>query len=659
MDFNLLKGIILFVVFLISAIYLPGKLFLQKLNLKITILEATFSSFVLGILLFTLINYIFSWLKLESLVLIPFLIIDFMAIKAGKFSIKVDKKLVKPLFFVFLLSLIFSSTMLVYGKFGNNLNYRGDDLWHLALINELKTNFPPDNPGFSELPLKGYHFFYNFLVAKASNLFFIPSEYLHFTFIPVSLAILWGFGVFTLVFGWSKKISTALWSVFLTMFGGSFAFMLSLQGHLGYNLNSGFGMNQPFGSLYNPPFSISIVILIFSLFALYKYESTKNKNWLVPLTLSIGLVTMFKVYAGMILFGGFLLYAVYELYQKRLFIIWPIIGILALFWGTFWIFSGGTGFLTYYPFWPPHRLLQSYAWYGYDEKMYTYTRLGVIKGLIQTEIDGLNMFILGNLGSRTIGLIILIVIFIKKRVYPSKFAITLFLMALISILVPMFFIQPGKVFEIIQMSHYFLFFASIFAAFGFSYFFSLHINKFVKTFLFIVVISVTIPSTIYDLPNYYSALKSARSLSSPYFQTMNYLSSLKDYNSTVLEVPGSETEPNDKSMIKWYRESSDPGIIAFSNKRSYLNNQYIEFPGMNIAKRFGILKKIILLETLSNKDVLKKSEIVKEIRAELIKNNISFIFSPYKLSNIIIIKEVRQIYENKPYYLYEVNLSKN
>lgn len=658
MDFNLFKELILFVVFLISAIYLPGKLLLQKLNLKVTILETIFSSFVLGILLFTLINYIFSWLKLESLVLIPFLIIDFMAIRSGNFSLNIEKKLIKPLTFVFLLSLIFSSTMLVYGKFGNSLNFRGDDLWHLALINELKTNFPPDNPGFSEVPLRGYHFFYNFLVAKASNLFFILPEYLHFTFLPVLISILWGFGVFTLVLSWSKKISTALWSVFLTMFGGSFAFVLLLQGHFGYNLNSGFGMNQPFGSLYNPPFSISIVILIFSLFALYKYELTKDKNWLVPLTLSIGLVTMFKVYAGMILFGGFLLYAFYELYKKKWFFIWPVIGILVLFWGTFWIFSGNSGYLTYYPLWPPHRLLQSYAWYGYDEKMYTYTRLGVIKGLIQTELDGLNMFILGNLGSRIIGLILLIAIFIKKRVYPSKFAITLFLMALISILVPMFFIQSGKVFEIIQMSHYFLFFASLFAAFGFSYFFSLHFNKFIKISLFTVLISITIPSTIYDIPNYQAALKSARSLSSPYFQTMNYLSSLKDYNSTVLEIPDIGTQANDKSITKWFY-SSDPSIIAFSNKRSYLNNQYVEFPGMDKVQRYGILKRIILLEQLEMESVSKKNELAKEIEIELVKNNISFIFSPYKLSNITTIKGTKQIYENKPYYLYEINLSKN
>lgn len=32
----------------------------------------------------------------------------------------------------------------------------------MALINELKANFPPDNPGFAGVPLKGYHFFYNF-----------------------------------------------------------------------------------------------------------------------------------------------------------------------------------------------------------------------------------------------------------------------------------------------------------------------------------------------------------------------------------------------------------------------------------------------------------------------------------------------------------------
>ncbi len=101
------------------------------------------------------------------------------------------------------------------------------------------------------------------------------------------------------------------------MFGGSFAFIFYLLGHTEISLNSGMGMNQPFGSLYNPPFSISIVFLVFALIVFYEYIETKQKNWLILLSLCVGLISTFKVYAGMILIGAFLVFVIYELLNRR------------------------------------------------------------------------------------------------------------------------------------------------------------------------------------------------------------------------------------------------------------------------------------------------------------------------------------------------------
>lgn len=602
--------------------------------------------------MFTLINYILSWLKLELFISIIILVVDIFAIRKYNLIPKIEKKFIKPLILVIFLSILFSITMLITGKFGESIVYRGDDLWHLALINELKVNFPPDNPGFSEIPLRGYHFFYNFFAAKTSNLFFISPIRLHFTFLPVFIAFLWGIGVFALLVLWSKKISVALWGVFLTMFGGSFAYILHLQGHTEISLNSGFGMNQPYGSLYNPPFSFSIVLIILALICLYNYILIKQKNWLIPLTLCIGLISMFKVYAGMILIGAFIVFAFLELYRKKYIIILSFAGIFILFFGTFWLFAGGTGFLIYYPLWPPHRILQSYAWYGYDEKIYTYTRMNVIKGLLQTELDGLNVFIFGNLGTRLFGVLLLIFTFVKKRIYPSEFALIVLVMGAISMLIPMFFIQSGKVFEMIQMTHYFLFFSALCASFGFYYLFSLSFPKILKLVIFFAIILLTIPSALSDIPEYYKTFKTLQPLSSSYFQTMNFLSKQNDYNSTVLEIPPEWFRATNKGINSWYN-SSNPAIVAFSNKRSFLSNQYIDFPGVDKEKRLDFIKNMIIFTitpATSSAYLDRKEKIIKQLRD----NNIHFIFSSYEVLSFADIPKIKKIYKNSPYVIYKI-----
>ena len=385
---------------------------------------------------------------------------------------------------------------------------------------------------------------------------------------------------------------------------------------------------------------------------MHEYISTKKRTWLIPLTLCIGLISMFKVYAGMILVGGLLIFTLVEIFKKRYIIIFSLLGVAILFFATYWVFAGGSGYLIFYPLWPPHRILQTYPWYGYDEKMYTFTKFNVIRGIIQTELDGLNVFILGNLGTRLIGLLFLVLIFIKNRKLPSYFALMVFLMAAISIMVPMFFIQSGKVFEMIQMAQYFLFFSALFAAFGFSYFFSLRFNKYVKIIIFALIVIITLPSLVENLKNYYYTAKTAQSLSTPYFQTLSFLSKQENYDATVLIMPGQGTKPDSDSLLQWYR-SSTPEIMAFSNKRSFLSNQYIDFPGADKERRLDFIKNMIIFTSTpatSSAYLDRKEKIIKELRDK----KIHFIFSSYEVLSFVDIPEIKKVYKNYPYVIYKI-----
>ncbi len=651
---NSILEIILFFLAIVFCFYLPGKFLISRLKIVLSFHEDVFFSFGIGIVIFTLISYIFSWLRLEIGVLFFFFIVDIISIKNNAFHLNsIEKKHRKSLSLVLFLSFIFSLPIILSGQIGNSILYQKDDLWHLALINELRENFPPGNPGFSEIPLKGYHFFYNFLLAKISNIFHISTLSIHFHFFPIFLAIIWGLGVYALIYKWSKSRLAALWAVFLTMFGGSFAFILLLEGHTGLSLNSAFGIQQPAPSMENPPFSISIVIILVFLFAAFNYFVTKQKKWIVSLVLCVGMVSMFKVYAGIILIPIFCLLAGLEIIRKRF--VLPVGLSIAgiLFIGTYWIFADHSSRLIFDPLWAPHSvLIDNMPWYGYVEKMYTYTKLSVIKGIVETELYSWYVFIFGNLGTRAIGLLLLLVVFLKKRKTPSFFALIILIMILVSILIPLFFIQSGKVFEIIQIAWYFLFFSSLLAAFGFSFIFEVRYSNLLKILLLIVIVILTIPSSI---ENYQSFLKrfshSSESIYNSDIEAMIFLKSKGSYNDTVLEIPPQYVNPTEEDVARWYKEVSTPKITAFSNKRSYLSNENISFPGADINKRIPFVVKLIAY----NKTIRGTAEYINlqnDIRTGLLENKISFIYSPYSIKNINEIKNIHQEYKNKAATVY-------
>ncbi|MDP2638361.1 MAG: hypothetical protein Q8P26_04845 [Candidatus Levybacteria bacterium] len=647
--------IALFIIAIFVCFYLPGKFLFTKLKLKLNSPENIFLPFALGIVLFTLISYMFSWIRLEVLILPILLIINLFVIKSKNFLLgNIEKNQRWPLLALGILSIIFSFSMLTAGVYEDSISYRRDDIWHLALINELKTNFPPDHPGFAQVSLKGYHFFYNFVLAKISNIFFISPTSLHFHYFPLFIAFLWALGVYSLMYKWSKKISIGLWAVFLTQLGGSFAFILRLRGHENLSLDSAFGIQQPISSLINPPFSISIVIVITVLFFLYQYLQSKENKWLIPVVLCIGFASMFKVYAGIILLGGFLIFTFLQLFKKNFILVLACFFIGLLFMFTYWIFSDPSSKLIFAPLWAPHKvLLDNMPWYGYDEKMHTYTKLSVLKGVIETELYSWYVFLFGNLGTRLIGLLFLPFLLLKNRKL-SFFAFMILSMTMISILIPLFFIQSGKVFEIIQMAWYFLFFISLIAAFGFYKLFSFSFNRMIKVGIFIIILILTLPSAYDNFRVYLSSLdSSAALLSSPYFKSMQFLRSEGSYNETIIEIPEKGVSVTQDGLMRWYR-SSTPSIVAFSNKRSYLSNEYIDFAGLDYYERIEFIGKIISFNNLSSNESLEYVSLQKEIKEGLRNNKISFIYSPYPLLFFEKNNFISKIYENRAASIYRV-----
>jgi hypothetical protein len=635
------------------AFFLPGRYLLHRLKLPLPLSESFGLPSVIGLLMFTLASYLLSWANILAF-LIPILVtVNYAALRQNLWKLTISQKHRVPLFIVLFLSLVFSLPMLVTGIGEKTALYRTDDIIHLGYINELVHQFPPDNPGVAGVPLRGYHFFSDFIIAVIHKLTGLSSTFLFFHGIPVFTAFLWGLGTYTLVFSWKKEVSAALWAVILVLFGGSFGWWLHLSGHPEVSLRSIFGIDQPASALLNPPYALSVAILLGALFVMHEYIRTRTRAWLILLGMFVGLTPMVKVYAGILLLAGFASIALRDLIQKRFAVIW--IGLLsgALIGITYGVFAGHGGYLLWSPLWAPHKvLIDGMPWYGYEEKLYTYGQFGMWWRIAQVELYGVFLFIIGNLGTRAMGITVLALLWLKKKTYLSPFSLTLLIMMSTALIIPLLFLQSIKVFEIIQMGWYYPLFAALFGAVGIWWLIQHTPTLLGKIILSFVIFTATLPSTyesfyhlVYPMPHKIQT----QVQTDPYFQIMAFLANDPDYAATVLELPVKQTPPTHIDVLSWYRATL-PYPAALGNKRSFFHSQNIDFPNLPLENRTKVIGEILALEQMDQKEATFAATQL-QVQQTFTEYDIRYIITQFPLEHV---PQSHLAINKGTYYLYSI-----
>lgn len=601
--------------------------------------------------MFTLLAYILSWAQAILLLLPMLLWVNYTAIrqKLWKFTIAPQHR--TPIIVVLLLSIVFSLPMLVIGIGETTAIYRTDDIIHLGYINELKNHFPPDNPGLSGVPLRGYHFFSDFILATLLKLTGLPANFLYFHGIPILIALLWGLGSYSLVFLWRKQTDAALWAVFLVLFGGSFGWWLLLTGHPEISVRSTFGIDQPASALLNLPYAWSIAFILGALIVMYEYVQTRKIAWLVLLAFFVGLTPMMKVYAGILLVSGFSYIALTDLLRKRFAVVWSGLLVGILLYITYGLFAGSGGYLLWAPLWAPHKVLvDGMPWYGYDEKLFTYGKFGMWWRIIGVELYGLWLFIIGNLGTRAIGIAILFLLWLKNPTIFSRFTVALSIMMATALIIPLFFLQSIKVFEIIQMGWYYPLFAALIGAAGIAWLVRHTPTTLGKATIVLLLLAMSIPSTyenmyhlVYPMPHKIKI----QVKTDPYFQTMSILARDPNYEATVLELPVAQTPPTHLDVLSWYRVTL-PYPAALGNKRSYFHSQNIDFPNAPLEERTSVIGKVLHLEQLTGREATFAATL-SQMQSTLDASGIHYIVTQFPLKNL---KGVEQIFASSPFFLY-------
>lgn len=100
-----------------------------------------------------------------------------------------------------------------------------DGLFHVSVIEMLKRQWPPMQPGAVGYPLTNYHYWSDFLMSELSRVLYLSSNHMYFHFFPLLIAPLLGIGVYLVAFLWFKNKVVARWSVFFHFFAGDVSYI--------------------------------------------------------------------------------------------------------------------------------------------------------------------------------------------------------------------------------------------------------------------------------------------------------------------------------------------------------------------------------------------------------------------------------------------------
>lgn len=426
-------------------------------------------------------------------------------------------------------TIVWSLTMIKSGLlYGFGMGFWGpnghDGVWHLAIISSL-SRFSLQMPIFAGEVIKNYHLGFDLLVAALHLVTRIPSVNLYFQVLPPIFAMLIGYLVY--------KLTNNKWSVFFTYFGGSLGWVMGRG-------ESTFWSQQAISTLLNPPYALSLILLLLLLLLL------RNNRYLLA-GLILGLLPEVKIYAGLLAFAGVFFMATKN---KRIFLT-LIIGLFIFFISNYQLITNNSGLLVWSPGWYLETMMglsDRLNWPKFYQAMLVYKTTHNPVKLPLSYFVALIIFIVGNLGTRIIGL------FSLKKTSENLFYIPVLLLGLI---IPMFFLQSGTPWNTLQFFYYTQFFMGILAG--------LALSKFRYP---ILIVLLTLPTTFRTFPHYLPKQPPAK-ISNEELAALKFLANQPP--GIVLTYPA-QPDAYAPAPRPLYKYDSTGYVAAFSNHPAFLED---------------------------------------------------------------------------------------
>jgi hypothetical protein len=627
-----------FLIFVTLFLLFPGFVLSRRLLL----------SFPVGVALFSLLAFILSLLHVEILLWgIP--VISFIA--GFYFKVRVQKPFIETTDLLAWLIIIIGSlswllTQIKNGIFFNyGYGYWGpnghDAIWHLQLIESLSQKVPPENFVFAGLPLENYHYFFDLVLAQIVKLFGVDPQNLLFRLFPLVLSLAIGVIVYHLTILLSRKLDYSLSkakiagiiSLFFVYFGGSLGWIVSYFKNGSFGGETTFWAQQSISTLLNPPFAVSLMLLLAGVYVYYSTDFSKRAEVIkkgILIVLLWGTLIEFKAYAGVLVLGALGLVTMLKIIKKQFY--FALMSLIVLF-VSLAVFlpnnASSNSLISFSPFWLVRTMLE------FEDRLnWTRLLLTMQSGVWYKEwiayFVAIVIFMVGNLGLRIVSL---------GDIKPYKKFGMLMWVSLLGFLFPMIFLQAGTNWNIVQFFYYSLMIQAIFTGLVLAKWLN-KLPKLVSIIIVVITVIFTIPTSLNTLSQYLPKRPPAK-LSLAENEALTKLSMLP---SGVVMSPVLDEKINAKfgAPKPLFAYTSTSYVSAFSHKPSFVSDTInLEILGIDYLPRINTTKEI--LKGTSNSHKL------------LVENNISYIYLP-KLSGLKIDEGklgVEKIYENDEAWIYK------
>ncbi len=513
---NIMSEFLLFLLSVVFLIYIPGFLITSSIKKHLTKQETVSISFVAGIVMFIIQAVVFGLFGLRQISFLYFAIIVFFVFLKNKFepiyylkSIFKDKLLLSILAIGIIVQVLINfPSGLLYGEEMRFWSSQGHDgLWHVSLIREIAKNFPPQNPLYPGNPLVNYRYSVDILMGDIYRLIKVNPLDLYFRFFPILFSFLFGFTSYV----FAKRVwgrTTGLFSLLFVYFSGGFGYVYKfLNGELPIGGETVFWASQNTTILGNPPHALGIIMITSFCLVIYLWLKNYDKKFVYMLILLGFAVSTIKVSAGAMLVAGMVgLSLVRYVKDKKLDVLALAMLLLVTNFSLLKLLAkNAESFLILNPLWFPRTMMVSRLGdMDWELRRQHYYWVGGFKGLAraaQLELYAILLFIIGNAGTRLIGLVYIFKKLIRKRIKNIDWF--LFFSAASGLGVIMIFVQSGITFNLIQFIQIVFHLLSFYAAYCLAKFVKTKKSLGIKIGVIVLFIIITIPSGLGSLYDFY------------------------------------------------------------------------------------------------------------------------------------------------------------
>jgi hypothetical protein len=525
--------------------YIPGRFFIRLLKIKLPLIEGLTVNVLFGISLFTLITYLLSWIKLSYVYL--FVIIGLTLHYLYRTRIKKTDlvALFKKNEWIEICIIFFGSISFLLIMFFSGLETdKGiqfawinatDGVRHLAYIESQIHTFPPQHPVLAGIPLRGFHYFYDFLLAKFISFFPFNVGDVYFRFFPFLISLIYGAGFYIFAsYLTDSKLSKRL-TLFFAYFSQSSTFIfLFFNPKFDITTNA---LVQPIGLIVNPFTVLSIPLLLLGI--VYIPKIRENMAYGVLVILFLGILSQIKVYAGIIGIIVLVIYSFYVFIKKRKIIfsyIFVLISTAIITAVTYLPNNLGSGGLTFAPFLFYRHFMETHLFDSlhWEIKREIFAQHNNYPRIILLYIEALIIFFTLNLGSRLV-LLLGVQKILKKRFWTNDYNLLVLLMIFIPLVFGSFFIQSVSPFDTVQFFWIMLSILSIPCAVILGDVLQ-NKGRILQLSLFIFLILVSLPGLL-DIEKKYTVTFASVIVPKEKAETLKAVASLVPENSFIVYIP--------------------------------------------------------------------------------------------------------------------------